>query len=94
MMALAMTAMRFLLVWVYSNTESLLLAQLMHASSTGFLIMLVPLTLSPAKDTLFYLVYGVVLWVAVAVAAWRYRPAMVDPTEAEERTRRTRWQAG
>jgi hypothetical protein len=90
MMVLATTAMRFLLVWVYSNTESLLLARLMHASYTGFRTVLVPLTLSPAKDTLFNRISGIVLWVTVAVAAWRYRPAMVDPTEAEERTRRTR----
>jgi membrane protease YdiL (CAAX protease family) len=77
MMVLAMSAMRVLLVWVYANTESLLLAQLMHASSTGFLIALVPLTLSPANDTLFYMVYGAGLWVAAAIVIARYGNALV-----------------
>jgi membrane protease YdiL (CAAX protease family) len=67
--AVSMTAVRVLIVWVYANTKSVLLAQLMHASSTGFLAILVPLTLSPAKDSLFYGAYAVVLWVAVAIIA-------------------------
>jgi hypothetical protein len=33
----AMTATRVFIAWVYSYTGSVLLAQLMHASSTGFL---------------------------------------------------------
>ena len=40
-------ALRVLIVWVYENTESLLLAQLMHASSTGFYGILIPVDLSP-----------------------------------------------
>jgi len=63
---ISMTAMRVVLVWVYVNTGSVLLAQLVHASSTGFLSVLVPLSLSPAQDTLFYGVYSIALW-AVAV---------------------------
>lgn len=63
----SMTAMRVFVVWAYANTRSVLLAQLMHASSTGSLAVLVPLSLSPAQDTLFYAVYSVVLWGAVAV---------------------------
>jgi membrane protease YdiL (CAAX protease family) len=35
-------ALRVLIVWVYANTGSLLLAQLMHASSTGFFVILIP----------------------------------------------------
>ena len=61
----SMTAMRVFVVWAYANTGSLMLAQLLHASSTGFLAALVPLTLTPAQDTLFYAVYSVVLWGAV-----------------------------
>ena len=67
MMLLAMTAMRVLIVWVYVNTRSLLLAQLMHASSTGFLAMLDPTSISPASSTLWYAIYGVALWVVVAL---------------------------
>jgi membrane protease YdiL (CAAX protease family) len=72
MMLVAMTAMRVLIVWVYVNTRSLLLAQLMHASSTGFLAMLDPTSLSPADSTLWYAIYGVVLWVIVAVVVATY----------------------
>jgi hypothetical protein len=62
-MLLAMTAMRILIVWVYVNTESLFLAQLMHASSTGFLSILVPASVSPAQESFWYAVYGVFPWV-------------------------------
>ncbi len=33
--ATAMTAMRLLICWIYAHTESILLTQLLHASSTG-----------------------------------------------------------
>jgi len=69
MFIVSMTAMRIILVWVYVNTRSLLLAQLMHASSTGFLSILVPSLLSPAENTLFYAVYAVVLWLVVSIIA-------------------------
>ena len=42
-----LTAMRVLIAWIYSNTRSVLLAQLMHASSTGFLVVLGPAHVSP-----------------------------------------------
>jgi uncharacterized protein len=72
MMLVAMTAMRVLIVWVYVNTRSLLLAQLMHASSTGFLAVLDPTSISPAYSTLWYAIYGVVLWIVVAVVVAIY----------------------
>lgn len=68
----SMVAMRVILSWVYVNTESLLLAQLMHASSSGFLSILVSISISPANDTLFYAVYSVVLWIAAAIIIVRY----------------------
>jgi membrane protease YdiL (CAAX protease family) len=68
----AMVAMRVILVWVYANTGSLLMAQLMHASSTGFLGILVPMSLSPELDTLFYLCYAVVLWGTAFILIARY----------------------
>ena len=67
MWIVAMTAMRVLLVWIYSNTGSLLLAQLTHASSTGFLIILGPSTVSPANGMLWFAVYAVILWVPAAI---------------------------
>jgi membrane protease YdiL (CAAX protease family) len=41
---LPLTAYRILMTWVYSSTHSLLLAQLMHASYTGWLFSLNPAT--------------------------------------------------
>ena len=76
-MTLSMTAMRVLISWVYCNTRSTLLAQIMHASSTGFLAILGPAALSAANDTLWYAVYGTVLWVAVGVIVARYGSSLV-----------------
>jgi membrane protease YdiL (CAAX protease family) len=75
----SMTAMRVFVVWAYANTRSVLLAQLVHASSTGFLAVLVPLSLSPARDTMFYAVYSVVLWGAVAVIVASFGKNLVRP---------------
>lgn len=63
----AMTAMRVLIAWVATHTNSVVLAQLMHASSTGFLAMLSPAPLLPAQEAFWYAVYAAVLWVAVLV---------------------------
>ena len=68
----ALTAYRVLIVWVYENTESLLVAQLMHASFTGSQGLLVP-ALSPTDHFLWYGSFTVALWVIVAVLASRIR---------------------
>jgi hypothetical protein len=68
----AMTAMRILLVWIYANTGSLLLAQLTHASSSGFLVILGPEAITPAQGTLWFAVYAVVLWIPAAIVVARF----------------------
>lgn len=68
----AMTAMRVLIVWVYSNTGSLLLAQLLHTSSTASLAIFSPALVSPAQEPLWYAVYAVALWVVVALVVVAY----------------------
>ncbi len=65
----AMTAMRVLIAWVATKTESVLLAQLMHASSTGALAMLSPAPIAPAQEAFWYAVYATALWVLVAIVA-------------------------
>ncbi len=65
--ALAMTAMRVLIGWLYTNTRSLLLAQLMHVVSTGSLVAFSASRASAAQEALWYAVYGALLWVAVFV---------------------------
>jgi membrane protease YdiL (CAAX protease family) len=65
------TAMRVLIGWMYVNTQSVPLAQLMHISSTGALVMLSPPGVNAGQEVLWYLVYGAALWLVVAlIAAW------------------------
>jgi CAAX protease family protein len=63
----AMTAMRVLIAFVYTRTNSVLLAQLMHASSTSALAVLSPGEASATQEVVWYLVYGAVLWGVAAV---------------------------
>jgi membrane protease YdiL (CAAX protease family) len=66
------TAMRVLIAWVYCNTGSVLLAQLLHASSTGSLVMLGAARVSPAQEAAWYAIYAAVLWGVVAVVVAVY----------------------
>jgi uncharacterized protein len=59
---------RVLMVWVYDRTESLLLAMLMHGSATGSLVIFASLAPGWPLFT-FLVVFGAVLWVAVAGVA-------------------------
>lgn len=47
--------------------EVLVMAQLMHASSTGSLVVLSPPAVTAAQETLWYAVYAIALWLVVAV---------------------------
>lgn len=62
----AMTAMRVLIGWVYSNTKSVWMAQLMHVSSTGSLVVFSAPRVSAAQELIWYGVYGAALWLVVA----------------------------
>jgi membrane protease YdiL (CAAX protease family) len=76
-----MTAMRSLIAWVYSNTRSVLLAQLLHASSTGSLAILSPAQVSPGQEAFWYAVYAGVLWMAVGVIVVRLGTSLTWPAE-------------
>lgn len=65
----AMTAVRLLIGWIYANTKSLPLAQLMHASSTGSLVVLSPNNVTAAQEAMWYAIYAVALWLVVAAVA-------------------------
>lgn len=63
---LALTPYRLLMTWVYSHTQSLLLAIIMHANFTGSLLVLVPVV--PASLGFYWQsAFAVALWVLVAV---------------------------
>lgn len=78
--AFAMTAMRVLICWLYVNTKSVLIAQLMHISSTGSLVIFSPPAVSARQEVIWYAVFGAVLWVAALIvvknsaSAWQTNP--------------------
>lgn len=67
--AAAMTPMRVLISWLSARTNSVLLAQLMHAASTGSLVVFSPPRVSAAQETTWYAIYAAALWLVVAVLA-------------------------
>jgi uncharacterized protein len=76
--AAALTAMRVLIAWVYSNTNSVVLAQLLHAFSTGALVVFSPPGVSAAQESLWYAIYAGTLWLLVAlitVIKWPFPPS-------------------
>ena len=62
----AMTAMRVLIGWMYANTGSVVLVQLMHACSTGALVVFSPPRVNAAQEAMWYAAYAAALWVTVA----------------------------
>jgi membrane protease YdiL (CAAX protease family) len=62
----AMTAIRVLLAWTYSHTNSVLLAQLLHASSTASLVVFSPPHVTAAQESLWYAFYAAALWLLIA----------------------------
>lgn len=63
----AMTAIRVLIGWMYVQTRSVLLAQLMHISSTGALVVFAPFRATARQETFWYFCYGFGLWIVVAL---------------------------
>lgn len=77
------TAIRALIVWIYSHTESLLLAWLMHFSMTASLVVLDPTAVSPAQETLWYWGYAIALWIVVAIIALFFGKNLVRQSRAQ-----------
>jgi len=62
-----LTPYRIVMTWVYANTQSVLLAILMHASYTGWLLALFPAT-SSAQSLIWQAAFAASLWIAAAIA--------------------------
>lgn len=79
-------ALRVIIAWVYENTGSLLLAQLIHASSSGFLSIFVARTeLSGETWYIFYAAYAVVIWLVAAIIILRNEGRLLkQPLEKRE----------
>lgn len=69
----AMAAVRVLICWFYERTQSIALAQLIHISSTGSLVVFGPFALNPTQETLWYAVYAMALWLFVLLLT-RFNP--------------------
>ena len=63
----AMTAVRVFIAWLYANTRSVFLAQLMHVSSTGSLVALSPPAVTARQEVIWYGIYAGILWLVVAL---------------------------
>lgn len=61
----AMSAMRVLICWLFTRTGSVLLAQMLHAVSTGCLVILSPTHVSAGQEAAWYAIYAGVLWLIV-----------------------------
>jgi uncharacterized protein len=72
-----MTAIRTLICWVYANTESVLLAQLIHASSTGALVTFSPAGVTAGEEVLWYALYAAVLWSIATAVVMRFGTTLV-----------------
>jgi len=73
------------IAWIYTNTKSLLLAQLLHVSSTGSLVVFSPARVTAAQETQWYCVYAAALFVVVAMIAAKYGKGLKE-TEMKERS--------
>jgi len=79
----AMTAMRVLIGWIYSNTGSVALAQLMHASSTGSLVVLSPASVTTGQETTWYALYATALWLVVAIVVAKFGRTLMRGTSLQ-----------
>ncbi len=66
-----MIALRVLISWIYVHTRSVLLAQLMHASSTGSLVVFSPTHVSPRGEAYWYGCYGASLAIVPLIVVAR-----------------------
>ena len=71
-----MTGMRVLICWIYTNTNSVLMAQLMHVSSTSSLVIFSAPRVTGGQEAMWYGIYGTSIWLAVAIIAKLYGPQL------------------
>jgi membrane protease YdiL (CAAX protease family) len=77
-----LTPYRILMTWVYMNTRSVLLAVLMHASYTGWLLVLFPAA-SLTQNLYWQTAFAIMLWLAAALVLRNSSPG-VDAHEPKE----------
>jgi len=78
-----MTAMRALICWMYTHTKSVSLAQIMHVSSTGSLVIFSASRVSAKQEVFWYGLYGIALWLVVAIVSRNLVKPPVSSTMSE-----------
>ena len=63
--AYALTAMRAIICWSYTHSQSVLLAQLLHISSIGSLVIFSPPSVSGCQEAFRCFLYGAAPWLPV-----------------------------
>jgi membrane protease YdiL (CAAX protease family) len=76
----AMAAIRVLIAWFYERTQSIALAQLIHLSSTGSLVVFSPPAVSPLQEASWYTLYAAALWLLVLLLTTVFPPASQPKT--------------
>jgi len=79
----AMTAIRVVIGWIYTNTKSVALAQLMHASSTGSLVVLSPANITARQEAMWYVAYAVALWIVVGIVVANFGYSLASGSRKE-----------
>jgi uncharacterized protein len=82
----AMTALRVLICWVYANTESVLLAQMLHASLAGAVAVFSPAVITAGQEVVWYAAYAVLLWAVVAIIVTKWGTALVKAESVSGRS--------
>lgn len=91
---LHVVALRILIVWTYTNTGSLFLAILMHASSTGFYGFFTWNLSSPEYRAIFFIVYGLVLFIPAVAVILKYGKTLETPRAHVRPTHEVRGNGG
>ncbi len=79
MWLIGLMALRVIMVWIYNQTGSLLLAQVTHASFSGSLIVLTPTPIVPANETFWYVIFAVAIWIIAAIVIVRSHRRLAQP---------------
>ncbi len=77
------TAVRTLMTFIYARTQSILMMQIIHAISTGSLVIFGPPSVSPGQETLWYFLYAVMVWMVVLIVFLADLPATGGLTQTD-----------
>ena len=89
----AMTAMRVVIViaWLYSNTASVFVSRLPHASSTSALVVFSPPRVTAGQEARWHFAYGALLGLGVAILGVGWDAIWCDAQAGQNYSIRSEW---